>query len=141
MVQILSPPIPDAAHPLVRWHQLYGSASALALAEAAALRPRLHVVLVPGARELERLAAELAFFAASGTPILKFPDWEILPYDLFSPHPDIVSERLATLAELPQARSGFLLVAVDTLLQRLAPRSYVVGRTFELVVGQALALE
>ena len=81
------------------------------------------------------------FSAPPQTRILKFPDWEILPYDLFSPHPDIVSERLATLAELPQANSGFLLVAVDTFLQRLAPRSYVVGRTFELTVGQSLPLE
>jgi transcription-repair coupling factor (superfamily II helicase) len=141
MLQILSPPIPEPARPLVRWHQLYGSAAALALAESAQARPRLHVVLVPGARELERLAAELAFFAPSGIPVLKFPDWEILPYDLFSPHPDIVSERLATLAELPQSKRGFLLVAVDTFLQRLAPKSYVVGRTFELAVGQTLALE
>ena len=24
----------------------------------------------------------------------RLPDWEVLPYDLFSPHPDIISERL-----------------------------------------------
>ena len=93
MLHVLDPPIPDATRPQVRWQQLAGSAVALALAEAAAARARLHVVLVPGARELERLAAELAFFSGPQTRILKFPDWEILPYDLFSPHPDIVSER------------------------------------------------
>ncbi|MGB8327100.1 MAG: transcription-repair coupling factor [Steroidobacteraceae bacterium] len=141
MALILNPPAPDASRPLVRWHQLYGSALALALAEAAATAARLHVVLLPGARELDRLAAELAFFAPPALPVLRFPDWEILPYDLFSPHPDIVSERLLTLAELPRARHGFLLVATDTLLQRLPPRDYIEGRTFELAVHDRLELE
>ena len=72
---------------------------------------------------------------------MRLPDWEVLPYDLFSPHPDIISERLRTLFELPQARHGCLIVAADTLMQRLPPKHYVQGRAFELAQGQALALE
>src|SRR5580693_3554762 len=141
MPSLLNPLLPAGAHRRVRWHQLYGSAAALALAEAAEADRRLYVLIADGARELERLTAELRFFAAQALPLLRLPDWEVLPYDLFSPHPDIVSERLKTLFELPQLRHGCLIVSADTLMQRLAPRSYVQGRAFELSKGQALAIE
>src|SRR2546422_2186497 len=62
-------------------------------------------------------------------------------YELFSPHPDTISERLKTLFELPQLNDGCLIVSADTLMQRLPPRSYVEGRAFELKKGEALALE
>jgi transcription-repair coupling factor (superfamily II helicase) len=70
-----------------------------------------------------------------------FPDLETLPYDSFSAHPDITSARLKTLAELPRARKGVWLVAVDTLLQRLAPRSYVEAYSLKVHVGETLDLE
>ena len=101
----------------------------------------MYVVVADAARELDRLAAELRFFAGERLTLLTFPDWEVLPYDLFSPHPDIISERLRTLFELPQTRHGCLIVAADTLMQRLPPRQYVQSRAFELTRGQALALE
>ena len=141
MPSLLNPPLPAGAHRRLRWHQLYGSAAALALAEATRADRRLYVVIVDAARELERLTAELRFFAAEALPLLRLPDWEVLPYDLFSPHPDIISERLKTLFELPQLQHGCLIVSADTLMQRLAPRSYVQGRAFELSKGQALAVE
>ncbi|HEY6516914.1 MAG TPA: transcription-repair coupling factor, partial [Steroidobacteraceae bacterium] len=140
-MRILDPPVPTAARRHLRWHQLHGSAPALALAEATHSDQRLYVVVADAARELDRLAAELRFFAGERLPLLAFPDWEVLPYDLFSPHPDIISERLRTLFELPQTRHGCLIVAADTLMQRLPPKQYVQGRAFELVRGQALALE
>ncbi len=141
MPSLLNPPLPAGAHRRLHWHQLYGSAAALALAEATRADRRLYVVIVDAARELERLTAELRFFGAQALPLLRLPDWEVLPYDLFSPHPDITSERLKTLFELPQLRHGCLIVSADTLMQRLAPRSYVQGRAFELTKGQALAIE
>ena len=141
MSALLHPPTPSAALPRLRWHQLYGSAAALALAEAARTDERLYVLIADGARALERLSAELRFFTSGALPLLRFPDWEVLPYDLFSPHPDITSERLKTLFELPAARHGCLIVAADTLMQRLPPRQYVQGRAFELRRGDALALE
>ena len=54
-------------------------------------------------------------------PVLTFPDWETLPYDVFSPHPDIVSQRLSALHALPTLKRGIVVVPVQTLLQRLAP--------------------
>jgi transcription-repair coupling factor (superfamily II helicase) len=138
---LLHPPTPSATARTLSWHQLYGSAPALALAEAIKRESRLFVVVAPDARELERLASELRFFAGPDVPILSLPDWEVLPYDLFSPHPDIVSERLKSLHDLPSARRGAVLVTVETLLQRLAPRAYVQGRSFELTVGESLELD
>ncbi len=105
---------------------------------------RLYVVVTAGARESERLAAEISFYqgGSRGTQaLMPLPDWEILPYDLFSPHPDITSRRLQTLFELPDARGGCLILAADTLLQRLPPVAYVRGRAFDLTVGQALSVE
>ncbi len=141
MPALLHPPLPSAAQPRLEWRQLYGSAAALALAEALLEDARLYVVIADGARELERLSAELRFFAGRALRLLRLPDWEVLPYDLFSPHPDITSERLQTLYELPAMRRGCLIVAADTLMQRLPPRDYVQGRAFELSKGQALELE
>ena len=141
MTALLNPPVPSSALPRLRWHQLYGSAAALALAEATRADRRLYVVIADAARELDRLTAEVRFFAGAALPLLRLPDWEVLPYDLFSPHPDIVSERLKTLFELPQVSHGCLIVAADTLLQRLPPRNYVQGRAFTLKKGQSLALE
>src|SRR5215472_15034920 len=141
MSALLHPPTPGGASLRLRWHQLYGSAAALALAEAARADRRLYVLIADGARELERLSAELRFFTSGTLPLLRLPDWEVLPYDLFSPHPDIISERLQTLYELPGTRHGCLIVSADTLMQRLPPRHYVQGRAFELSKGQPLALE
>ena len=141
MSSLLDPPVPTSSARRIRWHQLYGSAAALALADATRSDQRLYVVIAAAARELERLTAELRFFAGERLPLLALPDWEILPYDLFSPHPDIISERLRTLFELPRARHGCLIVAAETLLQRLPPRNYVQARAFELAVGEPLALE
>ena len=141
MASLLHPPVPTSAHRHIRWHQLYGSAAALALADATRGDQRLYVVICDAARELERLTAELRFFAGGRLPLLTLPDWEVLPYDLFSPHPDIISERLLTLFELPRLKQGCLIVAADTLMQRLPPRNYVQGRAFELAVKEPLELE
>jgi transcription-repair coupling factor (superfamily II helicase) len=141
MSDLLHPVGPSPATPHLRWHQLYGSAAALALAECMRAAQRLYVLIADGARELERLSAELRFFGSDAPTLLRLPDWEVLPYDLFSPHPDIISERLQTLFDLPQVRQGCLIVSADTLAQRLPPRNYVQGRAFELRRGQSLALE
>src|SRR5437763_1147257 len=141
MSSLLNPPLPDGDRRRLRWHQLYGSAAALALAEATRADRRLYVVIADSVHELERLTAELRFFADGALPLLRLPDWEVLPYELFSPHPDTISERLKTLFELPQLNDGCLIVSADTLMQRLPPRSDVEGRAFELKKGQPLAIE
>jgi transcription-repair coupling factor (superfamily II helicase) len=137
MLSLLKPPIPRGVS-RQRWHQLYGSARSLAIAEAVEADSRPYLVIARDARELDQLRAELEFFLGGSRPIHALPDWEVLPYDVFSPHPDIISERLAALAELPRLKSAVLLAAADTLGQRLAPRGYVEGRTFRFSTGDRL---
>jgi transcription-repair coupling factor (superfamily II helicase) len=123
----------------VRWGQLYGSSYALLIANLAARQRRLVLAVVPDSHTALSLEAELTFFTRGGAlNTLVFPDWETLPYDVFSPHQDIVSQRLATLYRLPAQRQGILIVPVATLLQRLAPRTYLDSQVLLLQPGERL---
>src|SRR5438270_171397 len=137
MSSLLNPPLPDGDRRRLRWHQLYGSAAALALAEATRADRRLYVVIADSVHELERLTAELRFFADGALPLLRLPDWEVLPYELFSPHPDTISERLKTLFELPQLNDGCLIVSADAL-QHLSRRERGAGAGGDRVLPAAV---
>jgi transcription-repair coupling factor (superfamily II helicase) len=138
---LTNPELPSAEFPRIGWGGLYGAAAALALAEAAASAAGPLIVMTQNSRDAESLSDEIGFFAGAPQTVRVFPDLETLPYDSFSAHPDITSARLATLAELPRARRGIWLVAVDTLLQRLAPRSYVEAHSLKVHVGERLDLD
>jgi transcription-repair coupling factor (superfamily II helicase) len=125
---------------LVRWGQLYGSAASLWLAEAARKASGPLLVIAQDARQASRIEDELRFFCGSGLPIESFPAWETLPYDLFSPHPDIVSQRLRMLSTLPRQTRGVVIVDLETLLQRLPPQAYIDAHAFDLKVGERLDL-
>jgi transcription-repair coupling factor (superfamily II helicase) len=140
-MSLLKPTLPSAHEPLVKWGKLYGAAPALSIAEAAASAAGPLIVIAPSSREAEALSEEVRFFAGPDLAVRVFPDLETLPYDGFSAHPDITSARLATLAELPRARHGVWLVAIDTLLQRLAPRSYIDAYSLKVHVNETLDLE
>ncbi|HLK71907.1 MAG TPA: hypothetical protein VKT19_08115, partial [Steroidobacteraceae bacterium] len=129
MKRLLNPPLPDRGTVHWQWRGLSASARALALAEAATGDVRPWVFIAADIRELERLQSELRFFAGDALPVLTLPDWEVLPYDVFSPHPDIVSQRLRTLSQLPTLDRGLLLLSADNLLARLPPPSYVQARS------------
>jgi transcription-repair coupling factor (superfamily II helicase) len=137
---LLSPRLPASAAAPVRWSGLDGAAAGLAIAEAAALGRPLFVI-TPTPRAAETLAGEVAFFAGARATVGAFPDLETLPYDNFSAHPDITSARLRALATLPRARAGVWIAAIDTLLQRLAPRSYIEAHSLRLGVGEDLDVE
>ena len=136
----LNPPLPSSAPSQLRWGQLHGAATALAIAETAQRSNCPLLVIAAGAREAERLQGEIAVFAPRDLPVQLFPDWETLPYDLFAPHPDIVSQRLATLHGLPQLARGVVLVSLATLLQRLPPRQWIDGHVLDLATGDRLDL-
>src|SRR5260370_19078911 len=138
---VLEPALPKVHAPIVKWGKLYGGAAALAIAEAAIQARGPLIVIAQSTREAEALSDEIRFFAGSGLSVGVFPDLETLPYDGFSAHPDITSGRLATLAELPRARKGVWLVAIDTLLQRLAPRTYVEAYSLKVHVAESLDLD
>ncbi|EZQ19978.1 transcription-repair coupling factor [Halopseudomonas bauzanensis] len=122
------------------WGNLPAAARALAIAEAASQHTGLSLVITRDTAMADRLEQELRFFAPE-LPVATFPDWETLPYDRFSPHQDIISQRLETLYRLPQVGHGILVVPMITLLHRIAPRSFLGGSVLMLKVGQRLDID
>ncbi|MGA9423358.1 MAG: transcription-repair coupling factor [Rhodanobacteraceae bacterium] len=110
------------------------------MANAARKSAGLLVAVAHDTHAAQTLETELAVFAGEALDTLHFPDWETLPYDLFAPHPEIVSQRIATLYRLPAIERGILVVPVATLMQRLAPRAYVSGSGLILERKQTFAI-
>jgi len=140
----LAPPRPARAGDVLAWESLYGSSLGLAAARVAATHGAPVVLVLPDARAAQLLESEARFYAQGqngGVEVLPFPSWECLPFDLFSPHPDIVSQRLYALHRLPTLRRGLLILTMANLMQRLAPREYVAAHSFELRAGARLDLE
>jgi len=133
------PPLPTTPKQRRYWTPPHGSARALLLAEAARSHDGLLVAVTRDTQRASALEDELRLFAGD-LPVLHFPDWETLPYDAFSPHPEIVSQRIATLYRLPGVRRGVLVVPVATLMQRIAPRSHITGSGLMVAKGQKFDL-
>jgi transcription-repair coupling factor (superfamily II helicase) len=130
-------PLPEAGTSLC-WGELYGSALALILVEAAGRAKGPLVVVASSGREADRLLAELHFFAGPRLRLLALPDHESLPYDPFSPHPDLVSERLRALAALPELARGIVVTTRAVVLGRLPPRRFIAAHSFELRRGERI---
>ena len=117
---------------------LAGSSDALALAELAQQnKGRTLAVITASAADAQRLLDEIPWFCP-GLKVRLLPDWETLPYDHFSPHQDLVSERLATLWSALQGEVEILLVPASTAVNRLAPPEFMAAYTFEFKKGQKL---
>jgi len=122
-----------------RFTRLAGSADALALARLAAAEKPLAVIAAT-ALDAQRLVEEIAWFSPQ-LRVCLLPDWETLPYDQFSPHQDLVSERLATLYRIQRAEFDIAVIPAPTALVRLCPPSYIAAHTFFLRQGERLDLE
>ena len=128
-----------SAHSRPRYTNLTGSSDALALAQYATRHSPL-VVIAANALEAQRLVEEIPFF----DPKLRvhlLPDWETLPYDHFSPHQDLISERLATLHHIRSNACDVVVVPITTALYPLPPVSYLAAYTFFLKKGERLDLD
>lgn len=123
------------------WTGLHGSSVALAILSAARAHNGIVLVVTRSSHQSHILEQDIQLFSDGSLPVLHFPDHETLPYDPFSPHPDIIAERLATLSTLAEVKSGLLLVPIATLMQRLPPRSHTLGRNIQLSVGQTLVID
>ncbi len=98
------------------------------------------VIITANAFDAQRLLEEIPYFAPDVCVNL-LPDWETLPYDQFSPHPDLISERLTTLYQITQNNCDVIIVPLATALIRLSPKAYLSANTFMLKKGQKLDTE
>ncbi|HGO7833195.1 TPA: transcription-repair coupling factor [Neisseria meningitidis] len=119
-----------------RWLNLSQGSLPLALARYLPHR-RLKVVLTQDAEQALRLQTAWRFFRPHDTAVF-LPDWETLPYERFSPHQDLVSERLSALWQIKSGAADVLFVPVATAMQKLPPVPFLAGRTFWLKTGQTL---
>ena len=121
--------------------RLIGASAALAAVDLWRSTERPVIVVAPEPRQADQIEAEIRYFAGDNCTLSHFVEWETLPYDSFSPHQDIVSQRLSVLSALPSQSSSIVVVSAPSLLQRLPPRKYVSARTLSLHRGQTLARE
>ncbi|HSI96594.1 MAG TPA: transcription-repair coupling factor [Methylophilaceae bacterium] len=119
---------------------LHQGADALALARLARELKSPLVIITASAFDAQRLVEEMRWFEPA-LAIHMLPDWETLPYDHFSPHPDLVSERLATLYQISQNACDVMIVPAGTALVRLPPLAFLAAHTFMLKKGQKLDTE
>jgi transcription-repair coupling factor (superfamily II helicase) len=146
--EVLTAPLLFSAHPTLpapgteaAWGRLIGASLALATAEFARSVDRPILLLAEDPRHADQLEAEIRFFAGEDMPVEHFVEWETLPWDSFSPHQDIISQRLRVLAKLPGIKRGVVIAAATVLQQRLPPVEYVAARSLSLRVGQNLPRE
>ncbi len=135
----LLPPLPRVGE-RAQLPRLPGAATALGLARVtASLRDtgQTLIIVCANAQEVHQFAQEISWFDPT-LRVREFSDWETLPYDHFSPHPDLVSDRLQALYALANNVCDVVLVAATTATQRLSPRSFIAARTFSLKKSQTL---
>ena len=142
MSQVI-PPLPARTGDKLSWANLNSTGTAYAIAQAARSDNRSIMVVTADSAAANRLEEELAFFLGQETQlhIHQLPDWEILPYDAFSPHQDIVSQRLSTLYQLPHSANNILIIPVTTLLQRLSPKEFLQGNCLYLKAGELFEIK
>ena len=136
---IFAPALPKKAGDHQHWANLHGSAAALLISQAAKASKHRTLLVTADTPSALKLEKEIRFFSDASVQV--FPDWETLPYDNFSPHQDIISQRLETLYQLTQPGSGIFIVPVNTLLQRMAPVDYLGQFLLMLEKGQTLDID
>ncbi|WP_315390412.1 transcription-repair coupling factor [Neisseria bacilliformis] len=132
----MTPPLPTPSAPRVRWLNLTAGSLPYFLTQNLP-SGQTKIVFTPDAESALRLQTAWQFFRPADNALF-LPDWETLPYERFSPHQDLVSERLSVLWQLKNGLTDALFVPVSTAMQRLAPAPFLLGRTFWLKTGQRL---
>ena len=134
-------PLPEGASDRKYLGQAHGSAPGYLIADAATRHNGFTLVISNDTNTANRLHEEVCFFHDGSLEILSFPDWETLPYDTFSPHQDIISERINALNRLPNLKRGILIVPLSTLMHRTAPADFISGNCFNLKIGDQVNVE
>ncbi|MBV1951143.1 MAG: transcription-repair coupling factor [Cycloclasticus sp.] len=133
--------LPTKPQSKIDWGVFDGCADALSIANASQTSDQPLLVICSDTQSALRLEREIPFFLTQQLPVIYFPDWEVLPYDSFSPLGEIISDRLHTLYRLQDLEKGVLIVTVSCLLQRLAPRDELLNACFLLHKGDTLNIE
>jgi len=147
MATLFNPPLPSGNQQASHWQPAFGSATSLALAHAAANSDGPLLLVCQDNESAEQFKRELRYFCSKlpgrsePLPVFSLPDWETLPYDNFSPHQDIVSDRLSTLYHLPELQRGIVVTSISSLMHRLPPLRYIRANSLELSVGQELSIQ
>lgn len=131
--------IPKKSGEVKQIGQLIGSSLSQFCAQAIDAHDGLVVIITDDMQQTTRIHEELRQF--SPHPAIFFPDWETLPYDSFSPHQDIVSERLSCLYHLGHLTKGALILPINTLMQKVCPQSYLGGHVFIMNKGLQISRE
>ncbi|WAJ69608.1 transcription-repair coupling factor [Catenovulum adriaticum] len=145
LCEILTPSRPKSSSKntadIIRWGQLHGSSQAIAISQLALSQTEPVLLITPDTSSALKLWAEIDSVLADETlDAYFFPDWETLAYDTFSPHQDIISQRLHTLNKL-QKKSGVFVVAVNTLLMKMAPANFLQQYTLILNKNETLDIQ
>ncbi|MFN7098133.1 MAG: transcription-repair coupling factor, partial [Gammaproteobacteria bacterium] len=134
--------LPTHAGEPIHYGQLHGSSLSLALANTLQQTKLSSLVICTDTLAAQRIENELAFFLGKDAQrILSFPDWETLPYDAFSPHQDIISQRIATLYKLLNQPGFILIVPVSSLMHYIATRHFIEQASFYLRIGDTMHIE
>ena len=143
-MDIFSPPLPDGAKSRVSWGGLPHGSEALAIANAAARHSGSTLVVASDANRAWHLERAITFYlrGQAGAPrVERFPDWEVLPFDVFSPDPDIISGRLHVLHRLRRGERMLIVAPTRALAQRVPPRQFLDSRMLSISVGDRLQPE
>ncbi len=134
--------LPSKAGEKFHWGNLSKTSSAYLIALAVQKASGLVLVVTPDRVTAAELEDEIKFFLGDthNIKIHQFPDWETLPYDSFSPHQDIISERLTTLYQLPKQEPSILVVPATTLMHRLCPRDFLETSSLILKQGESFSI-
>lgn len=132
MTELFSPPIPKNTDDRVQFGDLKGASQSMAIAACAQKATAPILIISPTSQIAAQTERELKAILPKDFPLWHFPDWETLPYDNFSPHQDIISERLTVLSQCGQLKSGILIVPLTTLLHRIAPKTFIQGQCLNL---------
>ena len=138
MQPLIDIPLPSNRTKKLKWGQLSGTRLAYVISLVAQHYKHPLLVIANDTQHMYQLFESCRFFlpAQLHSPTLAiFPDWEILPYDHFSPHQDIVSDRLALLATIPNWHTGVLFTTVNTIVTRTVPVDFVQSHAFVMRCG------
>lgn len=125
-------------HQKTYWQGLVGSSLSQAIVAHYQQKPNVKLIVGDNGFHVNQLYEELRYLLPNNTTLLTLPDWEILPYERLSPYPDLISTRLATLAQVGQIQEGIILCAASTLMQQLCPTDFIAAHTLLLKKGETL---